>query len=88
MDKPSGRQVPVLDLHGYRVAEVADAVDRFLVSSMKRGAKRVRVMTGKGLGQVRKATIEYLKLGGFPYEMERLPGGAANEGVLIVFLDD
>lgn len=82
------RQIPLLDLHGYKTIDVPDAVDRFLVSAGKRGARRVRIMTGKGLGQVRRAVIEYLKLGGFPYEAERLPTGGRNEGVLVVFLAD
>lgn len=79
---------PLLDLHGSKVADVPDAVDRFLVSSMRRGARRARIMTGKGTGQVRKAVIDYLRLGGFPFEPERLPNGARNEGVIVVILDD
>lgn len=82
------KQLPLLDLHGYRVSDVPDAVDSFLMKSTQRGAKRIRIMTGKGSGQVRNAVIEYLRLGGFPYEFERLPNGTRNEGLLIVFLDD
>lgn len=82
------KQVPLLDLHGFRTADVADAVDRFLIASMKRGAKKIRIMTGKGTGQIQKTVAEYLRLGGFPFEVERLPNGARNEGVLVVFLDD
>lgn len=77
-----------LDLHGYKVADVADAVDRFLVDSQRKNKARVRIMTGKGTGQVKKAVTQYLKLGGYPFEEERMPNGKRNEGVLVVFLDD
>jgi dsDNA-specific endonuclease/ATPase MutS2 len=55
---------------------------------MRKGAKRVRIMTGKGSGQVRKVVTDYLRKGGYPFEQEKLPGGGRNEGVLVVFLDD
>ena len=79
---------PLLDLHGYKTTDVPDAVDRFLVKSMRAGAKRARIMTGKGTGQVKKTVTDYLNLGGYPFEQERMPGGGRNEGVLVVFLDD
>ena len=79
---------PILDLHRFTTSEVPDAVDRFLVQSMRKGSKRVRIMTGKGTGQVKKAVMAYLKLGGYPFEAERMPNGAKNEGVLVVFLSD
>ncbi len=79
---------PLLDLHGFKTADVPDAVDRFLVKSMRAGHKRVKIMTGKGTGQVKKVVTDYLKLGGYPFEQERSPGGGRNEGVLVVFLDD
>ena len=81
------KREPLLDLHGYRVADVADAVDRFLVQSTRKGAPRARIMTGKGTGQVKKAVMDYLRLGGYPYELEKMPDGKRNEGVLVVFLD-
>jgi DNA-nicking Smr family endonuclease len=82
------KKQPLLDLHGYKVEDVADAVDRFLVQSQRKGSPRVRIMTGKGTGQVKKAVMEYLKLGGYPYEFERMENGARNEGVLVVILED
>jgi DNA-nicking Smr family endonuclease len=82
------KQFPCLDLHGYKLADVADAVDQFLVQSGKNGKARVRIMTGKGTGAVKKAVMEYLRLGHYPFEFERLENGKRNEGVLIVILDD
>lgn len=73
-------QLPTLDLHGYTTDQVEDAVDRFLVHSQKRGSGRVRIITGKGTGAVRKVALEWLKRGGFPYSQE-------NEGSFLVHLD-
>lgn len=86
VSKTLQERLPTLDLHAYKSADVPDAVDRFLVQNQKKS--KVRIMTGKGTGVVRKATQDYLKLGGFSYYLETLPSGAKNEGVLIVPLDD
>lgn len=74
-------QMPTLDLHGYVVADVVDAVDRFLVNCQKKGAHKARIITGRGTGVVRKAALDWLKRGGFPYSNE-------NEGSFVVHLDD
>ena len=76
-----------LDLHGFKTEDVPAAVDRFLVHSMKRGLSSVRIMPGKGTGAVRKAVMDYLKLGGYPFRFEKLSATKVNEGVLIVNLD-
>lgn len=70
-----------LDLHGYVVADVVDAVDRFLVNCQKKGVHKARIITGRGTGAVRKAALDWLKRGGFPYSVE-------NEGSYVVHLDD
>ncbi|HEX4923305.1 MAG TPA: Smr/MutS family protein [Bdellovibrionales bacterium] len=75
----------LLDLHGCRAEDVIDRVDRFIVKANGLGLDRVRIMTGKGKGIVQKTVIEYLKLGGFPWQFEKTQG-RVNEGVLIVFL--
>lgn len=75
----------LLDLHGCRAEDVIDRVDRFIVKANGMGLERVRIMTGKGKGIVQKTVIEYLKLGGFPWQFEK-SGGRVNEGVLVVFL--
>ncbi|MCB0361220.1 MAG: Smr/MutS family protein [Bdellovibrionales bacterium] len=81
---PSG---PVLDLHGKNQDEVFDLVDRFVWDQSKKGLSRIRIMTGKGKGLVRKQVVDYLKKAGYPWQYERLPSGEFNEGVLIVFID-
>jgi DNA mismatch repair protein MutS2 len=75
---------PTLDLHGQRLEGLEDKVDRFLMDSQKKGLHQVRIMTGKGSGQVRVAVEKYLKLGGYPFRFEKNSAGAANEGVLLV----
>ena len=76
--------LPTLDLHGERLDGLDDKVDRFITQSQARGAHQVRIMTGKGSGQVRAAVQKYLKLGGYPSHFERLSNGSSNEGVLVV----
>ncbi|MBN8540183.1 MAG: Smr/MutS family protein [Deltaproteobacteria bacterium] len=78
---PKGQVMPTLDLHGFKVADVIDAVDRFLVQNQKRGAHKVRIITGRGTGAVRKEALDWLKRGGFPYTQE-------NEGSYFVHLGD
>jgi len=76
--------LPTLDLHGERLEGLEDKVDRFITSSQSKGHHQIRIMTGKGSGQVRATVQKYLKLGGYPAHFERLADGTANEGVLIV----
>ncbi len=76
----------MLDLHGCRVEEVADKVDRFLVRAMEANLDKIRIVTGKGKGLVQKETIRYLKLGNYPWTYEKLPNGKPNEGVLVIRL--
>lgn len=78
-------KLPTLDLHGFKTNDVVDAVDKFLTHNSNQ--PRVRIMTGKGTGAVQKTVTDYLKLGGFPWEHERLDNGKRNEGVVVVILD-
>ena len=78
-------KLPTLDLHGYKVEDVFDAVDAFLQKHS--GKKQVRIMPGKGSGKVRSRVIEYLKLANYPWSFERLPNGASNEGVIVVHME-
>lgn len=86
MKKSSGgkkHELATLDLHGHRMEGLEDSVDRFITQSQKKGQDSVRIMTGKGSGQVKTAVQKYLKMGGYPFHFERGLGGV-NEGVLIV----
>ena len=60
-----------------------DTVDRFITKAQSQGRETVRIMTGKGSGQVKSVVQSYLKMGGYPFHFERTVSGV-NEGVLIV----
>lgn len=76
---------PTLDLHGYRVDEVFDAIEAFFAKH--REAERVRIMTGRGTGKVLTETQRYLHLAGYSYSKEINAAGRPNEGVLVVHMD-
>lgn len=76
---------PTLDLHGYKADDVFDAVEKFLTRHASR--PKVRIMPGKGTGKVKTEVERYLKLAGYPWSFERLPSGAVNEGVMIVYME-
>lgn len=78
--------IKTLDLHGFRLDQVDDAVDRLLVEASNKNWSRIRIMTGKGSGAVRTAVINYLKLAHYQWEYERLDNGSRNEGSLIIFV--
>ena len=81
-------KTPTLDLHGRTRDEVWDEMDRFIHSHSQKGTKRLRIMTGKGAGIVKDEAQRYLKQAGYPFQIEKLPNGKANEGVLLVFVND
>ena len=67
----------LLDLHGCKIEDVWPRIDRFLRDAEAKELKQVRIMTGKGTGKVREATLKALKLGGYPHKAEKLANGAA-----------
>ena len=73
------KSLPVIDLHGFRVDDVYDALDKFLRKSEASGAIKVRIITGKGTGKVREKAFEYLKAANYVPKQE-------NEGSYLVFL--
>lgn len=79
------KPLPTLDLHGFTVDEVFDAVEAFLRKHANAG--RVRIMHGKGTGKVKAKVLEYLKLANYPCKPERMENGQTNDGVLVVFME-
>lgn len=77
----------LLDLHGCRAEDVEERVDRFLAQAVQGNLRKIKIMTGKGTGVVRKIVIDYLKLGNYPWSFEKLANGKPNEGVLVIHLD-
>lgn len=79
------KPAPTLDLHGFTVDEVFDAVEAFLRKHAN--ARQVRIMHGKGTGKVKAKVLEYLKLANYPCKPERMDNGQTNDGVLVVFME-
>lgn len=84
MSKGKTDKIPTLDLHGYKVDEVFDAVEAFLQKNSN--ADRVRIIPGKGSGKVMAKVKDYLTKAHFPCRTEKNEKGVANEGSLIVFM--
>lgn len=76
-----------LDLHGKKVDEVFDALERFLRAAEEEGVSRVRILHGKGTGKVKAEVLRYLKLANYPSQAEKSPSGIVNDGSLLVFLN-
>lgn len=78
-------KAPTLDLHGYKMEDVFDAVERFITRHTN--ARVVRIMPGKGTGKVKSEVTRYLKLAGYHWHFERSERGQVNEGVMIVHME-
>jgi len=84
MSKGKTDKIPTLDLHGYKVDEVFDAVEAFITKHAN--ANRVRIIPGKGSGKVMAQVKDYLTKAHYPCQYEKNEKGVANEGSLIVFI--
>ncbi len=51
----------ILDLHTFRPAEVKDLLEEYLEACRRRGILQVRIIHGKGTGELRRAVRAYLK---------------------------
>ena len=81
----------VLDLHTFQPCEVKDLVLDYLAECRQRGIMRVRIIHGKGIGQLRQTvhailarhpdvisfTLDYPQFGGWGATMVRLRPPAA-----------
>lgn len=52
---------PELDLHGFRPAEVRDLLPEYFAECRRRGIHEIRVVHGRGTGQLRAGVLELLK---------------------------
>jgi dsDNA-specific endonuclease/ATPase MutS2 len=78
--------VPTLDLHGVRVDEVFDLMDRFLRREEERETALVRILHGKGSGKVKEKALEYCRLSGHSPRPDKGSGGAENPGSFLLYL--
>ncbi|MCB0349998.1 MAG: Smr/MutS family protein [Bdellovibrionales bacterium] len=76
-----------LDLHGYTIEDAEVAIDQFLHEFSQSGARRAKIITGKGSGKIQSATIQYLKRAGYHWQHEKLSNGKLNTGVIILLGD-
>ena len=87
MGKNKDREnIPTLDLHGKRVDEVFDLMDRFLRREEERSSRCVRILHGKGSGKVREKALEYCQISGHSPKPDAGVGGAPNPGSFLLYL--
>jgi DNA-nicking Smr family endonuclease len=76
----------VLDLHTFRPAEAADLVEDFLGECRARGILEVKIIHGKGTGQLRRTVLTRLaRLPGI-VSVEEAPAEGGGWGASIVHL--
>lgn len=76
----------VLDLHLFRPAEVGDLVPHYLEECRRRGILQVRIIHGKGTGQLRATVHALLKRMPFVASFQTAPGNAGGWGATVVAL--
>ena len=89
MDDPGPVEIPIdgtLDLHTFHPREVKELVPDYLQECRRRGILSVRIVHGKGTGQLRKKVHSVLKK--LPYVTEFKPGdmGSGSWGATLVTL--
>lgn len=75
-----------LDLHGAKVDEVFDRMDRFLRAEESKGSQCVRVIHGKGTGKIREKCLEYCRLSGHKPKPDKSEKGLENPGSFLLYL--
>ena len=87
------QSTPEIDLHGLRVPEALAVVERALRHAEGRGARRIRIVSGKGLGSaggkgvLREAVAGWLEHHGYSGRYRRDVSADGRDGALWVELD-
>lgn len=82
----SQKKIPTLDLHGKRVDDVFDLLDRFLRKEESAGTSFVRVIHGIGTGKVKEKTYDYCKQTGHVPKPDKDESGRVNPGSFLLYL--
>lgn len=77
---------PEIDLRGETVLDAIQRVDKYLDDAVLAGARRIRVIHGKGTGALREAVVAHLRT--LPHVLSVLPGmpNEGGDGVAVVEL--
>jgi len=87
MDDPAELPIDgVLDLHSFRPKDIADVVIEYLTACRQRGILEVRVIHGKGIGQIRQTVHAILRRLEFVASFSLAGAAWGGEGATIVHL--
>lgn len=84
-----GREIPIdgiLDLHTFRPREVQDLVPEYLRECRRRGILQVRIIHGKGKGEMRRLVHAILSRSEMVRYFRLAPGNAGGWGATLVEL--
>ncbi len=77
----------ILDLHLFQPSDVGDLVPEYLRACQEKGIQEVRIIHGKGTGQLRKSVHAVLKRLSCVHSFSLAPSTAGGWGATIVQLD-
>ena len=81
-----GKKIPTLDLHGRKMDEVFDLLDRFLRTEEDRGTACVRILHGIGTGKVKDKALEYCRIAQHQPKPDKDESGRQNPGAFLLYL--
>lgn len=82
----ANKKISTLDLHGKRVDEVFDLMDRFLRKEEAAGIACVRILHGVGTGKIKEKAQEYCRQSGHSPKADKDDSGRANPGSFLLYL--
>jgi len=87
MKKPQQKKkISQLDLHGARVDEVFDKLDRFLREQEAKGVSPVRIIHGIGTGKVKEKCLDYCRATGHSPKPDTSESAKVNPGAFLLYL--
>lgn len=80
--KSSASNIPSMDLHGAKEADVYDRLEKFVSQQANKGTPIIHIITGKGTGKVKAEAQRYLSDAGYSWRHD-----GNNTGVLVVAMN-